>query len=75
MTSKIFDAGGAIAEKSSTPAIKLLTPKEAAKLFKISLSWLAKARMKGDGPPFVKLGRPIRYSEADLLQWLKRQKR
>ena len=42
---------GAIAQKPSAPTIVLLTPKEAAKLLKVSLSWLAKARMRGDGPP------------------------
>jgi excisionase family DNA binding protein len=52
-------------------AIKLLTPKEAAQLLKVSESWLAKARMRGDGPPFIKIGRAIRYSEAALLQWMR----
>ncbi len=71
MTSKISDGGGAIAEKSSRPTINLLTPKEAAKLLKVSLSWLAKARKRGDGPSFIKLGKSIRYGEAALLAWLK----
>jgi hypothetical protein len=29
------------------------------------------ARMRGDGPPYVKLGRSIRYTEGALLQWIK----
>ena len=53
----------------------LLTPVEAAELLKVSLSWLAKARMRGDGPPFVKVGRSIRYMEAVLLQWMKSRQR
>jgi excisionase family DNA binding protein len=53
----------------------LLTPEEAAKILKLSLSWLAKARMHGDGPPYMKVGRSIRYSEAALLQWMKSQQR
>jgi hypothetical protein len=53
----------------------LLTPKEAALRFKVSLSWLAKARMRGDGPPYIELGRSIRYSEAMLLQWMKGRQR
>jgi hypothetical protein len=40
-------------------------------MFQGSLSWLAKARMRGDGPPFIKIGRAIRYSETTLLQWMK----
>jgi predicted DNA-binding transcriptional regulator AlpA len=57
------------------PAIVLLTPKEAAKLLKVSLSWLAKARMRGDGPPYISIGRSIRYSEAGLIQWMKSRTR
>jgi hypothetical protein len=30
---------------------EMLTPKEFAKVLKVSLSWLAKARKRGDGPP------------------------
>lgn len=55
--------------------VALLTPKEAARLLKVSLSWLAKARMRGDGPPFIKIGRSIRYSEAALIQWMKGRQR
>ena len=50
---------------------RLLTPREAANLLRLSLSWLAKARMRGDGPPYVKLGRAIRYREGALVQWMK----
>ena len=45
--------------------------KEAAVRLKVSLSWLAKARMRGDGPPFIRVGRSIRYAEAALIQWMK----
>ena len=57
------------------PAVVLLTPKEAARLLKVSLSWLAKARMRGDGPPFIKVGRSIRYTETSLQQWMKSRQR
>src|ERR1700741_896033 len=40
---------------------ELLTPKEYAKAAKVSVSWLAKARKRGDGPPFVRFGRSVRY--------------
>ena len=49
----------------------LLEPKDATALLNVSLSWLAKARMRGDGPPFLKIGRSVRYSEAALQQWMK----
>jgi len=38
----------------------LLTAKEAGVRLKVSLSWLAKARMRGDGPPYICVGRSIR---------------
>ena len=50
---------------------RLLTARDAANLLRLSQSWLAKARMRGDGPPYVKLGRSIRYAEGALLQWIK----
>jgi len=40
---------------------ELLTPNEYAKAAKISLSWLAKARKRGDGPRFIRFGRSVRY--------------
>ncbi len=45
--------------------------RDAADVLRLSPSWLAKARMRGDGPPFVKLGRSIRYSETALAQFMK----
>ena len=69
MTQSLLTA--AAAQKPATPVIVLLTAKEAAKLMKVSVSWLAKARMRGDGPPYLQLGRAVRYSEGALLQWMK----
>jgi len=39
----------------------MLTPKEFAKVLKVSISFLAKARKRGDGQPFIRAGRSIRY--------------
>jgi hypothetical protein len=40
---------------------EMLTSKELAKLLKVSISWLAKARKRGDGPAFALFGRSVRY--------------
>jgi helix-turn-helix protein len=48
-----------------------LTPKEAAEFLHVSVSFLAKARMTGTGPPFAKFGRSVRYGESGLLQYVK----
>lgn len=58
---------------SPLTVMPLLTPREAARVLTVSESWLAKARMRGDGPPFVKVGRAVRYAQAALLHWLKSQ--
>jgi predicted DNA-binding transcriptional regulator AlpA len=50
---------------------RLLTPKEAAIFLRVSTSWLAKARMRGDGPPYLKIGRSVRYAESALVRWMK----
>ena len=53
----------------------LLTPKQAARHLNLSVSWLAKRRGDGDGPPYVKLGGAVRYAEPSLQQWMKGQQR
>ena len=75
MTSQPSLVGGPAPQKPTASPIVLLTPKEAARLLKVSLSWLAKARMRGDGPPFIRIGRSIRYTEATLIQWMKGRQR
>src|SRR5262249_50194023 len=54
---------------------RLLTPKEAANLLRLSTSGLAKARMRGDGPPYVKPCRSVLYPEGTLIQWVKSRTR
>jgi predicted DNA-binding transcriptional regulator AlpA len=50
---------------------ELVTPKEAAAFLRLSESFLAKARMRGDGPRYRKLSRAVRYAKADLEAWLR----
>lgn len=49
----------------------LLHPNEAAKLLNVSLSWLAKSRLSGTGPRFVKVGRAVRYLKSSLREYIK----
>jgi len=58
-------ASGATLQPSNRE--RLLTPRETSAFLRVSESWLAKARMRGDGPPYVKIGRSIRYPEGTLL--------
>ncbi|MFL0418411.1 helix-turn-helix transcriptional regulator [Sphingomonas sp. 179-A 4D3 NHS] len=36
----------------------------------LSPATLRNMRVKGDGPPFVKMGRAVRYREEDLRDWV-----
>lgn len=55
---------------------RLLTDPEAATYLGVSLSFLRQGRMEGRranrsaGPPFIKLGKAIRYDLQDLDAWL-----
>jgi hypothetical protein len=53
----------------------LLDTKEAADFLRVSISFLMKARLRGDGPRYRKLGRCVRYSAADLEVYLKQSGR
>ena len=64
-----------VAQKPTPSTTVMLTPGEEAKVFKVSTSWLAKARMRGDGPPYIKVGNSIRYTEAGNAQYLKSRQR
>ena len=54
---------------------KLYPPKIGAVLLNMSESWLAKSRMRGDGPRYVKIGRSVKYLDRDLIEYLKSKKR
>jgi excisionase family DNA binding protein len=47
-----------------------LTTPQAAQYIGMSPRFLEKRRLEGGGPPFIKVGRAIRYRETDLDQFL-----
>ena len=48
----------------------LLKEKEAAKILAVSVRTLQAWRTNNSGPPFVRLGRAIRYRLRVLMEWL-----
>jgi excisionase family DNA binding protein len=48
----------------------LLNDIEAARLLSLSSRTLQAWRLKGGGPPFVRLGRAVRYQRAALAKWM-----
>jgi predicted DNA-binding transcriptional regulator AlpA len=50
---------------------RLLTRAEVEKFFGYpSKRFLEIAALRGDGPPFIRIGRSVRYRVGDLRQWL-----
>ena len=63
-------------EEPTEPApeeLKCLTQEELAELLQVSPSALARMRaLKNQGgPPWIKIGRLVRYRTADVLEWQK----
>lgn len=56
-------------------ADRLLTTAEAARQLNVSESFLAKARVSGIGPAYVKLGKAVRYPQSSLDHYLRAQQR
>jgi predicted DNA-binding transcriptional regulator AlpA len=48
----------------------LLHPAEVAKLLGVSQSWLAKSRLTGTGPRFIKIGRAVRYARSAVREFI-----
>ncbi len=54
---------------------RVLSVTEAAQRLGVSVSFLNKARLTGDGPTFIKIGTRVAYDPADLAAWLDARKR
>ncbi len=52
----------------------LLTTPEAASILDISPRTLEKSRSHGDGPPFYKIGRSVKYRKDEVEAWLASRK-
>ena len=48
---------------------KTMSAPEAAEYLGLAPSTLAKARLNGSGPPYLKLGRRVRYRVSDVMRW------
>lgn len=53
----------------------LLRPEDASLFLRVKQSTLAKWRVTGDGPTFVKVGARVFYEQEDLFDWIVRNKR
>ena len=49
---------------------RLLTTPQVAEWLHVSRSWLEAGRSRGYGPPFVRIGRRVRYRVGCVKTWL-----
>ena len=49
---------------------QLLTANDAAQFLSLSASTLAKMRLSGNSPRYIKMGRRVAYRQADLENWI-----
>lgn len=60
-------------DSSTVELPDLATRQEAAAYMRVSVPTLARWAMDKEGPPFVRLGRSVRYPRAGLLKWVASQ--
>jgi predicted DNA-binding transcriptional regulator AlpA len=48
----------------------LLHSTQVAKVLGVSPSWLAKSRLNGTGPRFIKIGRAVRYAMSAVREYI-----
>lgn len=53
---------------------ELMTQTEAAKMLRMSESWLERQRWEHKGIPYLKIGGRVFYEKQDILTWIKQQK-
>lgn len=53
---------------ATTPDTYLTTASVAERL-DISVSYLEQARVRGDGPPYIRIGRAVRYRWGAVVEW------
>lgn len=55
---------------TARPPNALLDVEQAALLLGLGRRTLENWRCRGEGPPFLKIGRTVRYAPSDLAHWL-----
>jgi hypothetical protein len=49
---------------------ELLTEREVSAAYSLTIPWLRRVRIERRGPPFLRLGRMVRYRRVDLERYL-----
>lgn len=48
---------------------KYICEKQASKIYGMSIHWFQRERWKGTGPPYVKVGRSVRYRVEEIEEY------
>lgn len=60
-----------VAQTVDLDEVRIYRPPDAARLLGLTPSTLAKLRMRGDGPVFVRMScRAVGYRRGDLVRWI-----
>jgi predicted DNA-binding transcriptional regulator AlpA len=57
-------------DEQAAPPLRLMRPPQVADALGTTVGHLAKLRLTGRGPAFVRLGRSIAYDERELRRWI-----
>jgi predicted DNA-binding transcriptional regulator AlpA len=57
-------------DEESRPPLRLLRAPQVAEVLGTTVGHLAKLRLTGRGPAFVRLGRAIAYDQRELQRWI-----
>jgi len=60
-------------QDNTSSANALWLPEKAASYLRLSEGWMAKLRMNGDGPKFVRMSRRVFYRRCDLDDWISKR--
>src|SRR3954447_9514231 len=52
------------------PEDRFLTRRQLSEKYPLGYGWLAKATMRGTGPPYIRIGGKVLYRESAVLDWL-----
>ena len=61
-------------QTTDTQSDRLLSRAEVETKFGISRRFLEISAVRGDGPPYIKIGRSVRYRIGDLREWIEMQR-
>ena len=59
----------AIGDRSGGDNVEFVSAKQAARILSVHPNTLCKLRMSGGGPPYVKVGRRVRYRISEISAW------